>query len=350
VIKAAEQIRPDSPAYLTAAFHSIRIQLDSSPDQARTRLDGIIKDAKLDLSDRNSFYAERMKVAASFEEFLKFAQRVPAGASWDEGAEAPPDTDPDSPLSDFKSGRTTLDADGAYVLNQHMPLRLIAAAATDKAVSPALRSNIAMAAWTRAVLLGDEGVAAQMTPLVPVLSAYAAEKDPDRRSFSALLLMLKNPGLHPYVDSGFGRETELNKIDEYRDNWWCTFGVKKEEQFYADYYKTRSELRELIELYPKAPPSAKFLAAADRAAGDAEWKRLSALPAAPTYLSAAVVAYAQAHLDDPRVPEALALAVRSTRYGCTDGGTGKASKQAYDLLHAKFPKSDAAARSKFWYK
>jgi hypothetical protein len=350
VIKAADQVRPDNPAYLTAAFHSIRLQLDSNPDPARTRLDGILKDAKLDLSDRNSFYAERMKVAANFEEFLKFAQRVPAGASWDEGAEVPPDTDPNNPLKDFKNGRTTLDADGAYVLNQRVPLKLMAAAATDKGVSLALRNNLAMAAWTRAVLFGDEGVAAQMTTLVPVLSAYGAEKDTDRRLFSALLLMLKNPGLHPYVDAGFGRETELSKIDEYRDNWWCSFGVKKEEQFYADYYKTRNELRELIELYPKAPPSAKFLPVADQAGGDAEWKRLSAMPAAPTHLSAAVVAYAQSHLDDPRVPEALALAVRSTRYGCTDDGTGKASKQAYDLLHAKFPKSDAAARTKFWYK
>jgi hypothetical protein len=346
VIRAAEQVRPDSPAYLTAAFHSIRLKLDSNPDQARTRLDGILTDAKLDLSDRNSFYAERMKVAADFGEFLKFAQRVPAGASWDEGAEVPPDTDPSSPLKDFKNGQTTLDADGAYVLNQRMPLRLMAAAATDKAVPPSLRGNIAMAAWTRAVLLGDEGVAANMTPLVSVLSAFAAEKDPDRRLFSALLLLLKNPGLHPYVDSGFGRVTEMNKIDDYRENWWCTFG----EQFYGDYNKSRTGLRDLIELYPKTPPSAKFLPVADQAAGDAEWKRLSAMPAAPTYLSAAVVTYAQAHLDDPRVPEALALAVRSTRYGCTDDGTGKASKQAYDLLHAKFPKSDAAARTKFWYK
>jgi len=350
VIQAAEQVRPDSPAYLTAAFHSIRLQIDPNPEQARRRLDAILKDARLDLSDRNSFYAERMKVAANFAEFLKYAQRVPAGVSWDEGAEVPPDTDPDRPLKNFKQGRTTLDADGASVLNQRLPLRLMAEAAADKGVSTALRSNIAMAAWTRAVLLGDEGIALQMAPLAPVAKTYTVEQDKDRRLFAAVLVMLNNPGLHPYADVGFGRETELNKIDDYRDNWWCSFGAKKEDQFYADFYKDRSELRELIELYPKAPPAAKFMPAADQAAGVAEWKRLASMPAAPTYLSAAVVAYAQAHFDDPRVPEALALAVRSTRYGCTDGGTGKVSKQAYDLLHAKFPKSDAAARTKFWYK
>jgi hypothetical protein len=350
VIQAADQVRPDSPAYLTASFHSIRLQIDSNPEQARTRLDGILKDAKLDLSDRNSLYAERMKVAANFEEFLKYAQRVPAGVSWEEGAEVPPDTDPDSPLKNFKQGRTTLDADGAYVLNQRLPLRLMAEAAADQGVSPALRSNIAMAAWTRAVLLGDEAIALQMAPLAPATRTYAAEQDKDHRLFAAVWLMLNNPGLHPYADVGFGRETELNKIDDYRDNWWCAFGAKKEDQLYADFYKDRRELRELIELYPKAPPAATFLSAADQAAGDAEWKNLASIPAAPTYLSAAVVFYAQTHLDDPRVPEALALAVRSTRYGCTDAGTGKVSKQAYDLLRGKFPKSDAAARTKFWYK
>jgi len=351
VLKAADDLRPNSPAYLTAAFHSIRLEMDANPQPARVRLDGILKSAKLDPSDKNLFLAERMKVAADWAEFLRFAQRAPVGVTWGEGTEVPPDTDPNSPLKDFKNGRTTLDADGAYVLNQRAPLRLIAAAAADNAVSPPLRANLATAAWTRAVLMNDEAIAAQMTPLAPVLGGYAAaEKDNDRRLFSAVLLMLKNPGLHPYADTGFGRETEMNKIDDYRDNWWCSYSAKREEQMYADFYKNRAELGQLKVLYPNSAPTAAFLPAADRAAGDAEWKKLATLPAAPTYLSGEVVRYAQKHLDDLRVPEALELAVRSTRYGCTDGETGNASKQAFDLLHAKFPRSAAAARTKFWYK
>jgi hypothetical protein len=348
IIRAADQIRPDSPAYPTAAFHSIRLQIDSNPEQARTRLDGILRDAKLNLSDKNLFYAERMKTAANWAEFLKYAQRIPVGEIWDDGVETPPDTDAGSPLKDFKKGRTTLDADGAYIFNQGTPLTMMAAAATDSTVSSALRTNVAMAAWTRAVLLKNEAVASQMNPLLTILNSYAAEQDKDRRLFAALLVMLNHPGLHPYADVGFGRETELNKIDSFRDNWWCALGGKPEEQL--NVYKIHAELGTLSELYPKLPPSAKFLPAADQTAGDAEWKKLASMPAAPTYLSAGVVAYAQSHLDDPRVPEALALAVRSTRYGCTDGGTGAASKQAYDLLHSKFPKSEAAARTKFWYK
>jgi len=52
---------------------------------------------------------------------------------------------------------------------------------------------------------------------------------------------------------------------------------------------------------------------------------------------------------DPRVPEALHLAVRSTRYGCTDDNTTKFSKQAFQLLHKNYPKSEWAAKTKYWF-
>jgi hypothetical protein len=54
--------------------------------------------------------------------------------------------------------------------------------------------------------------------------------------------------------------------------------------------------------------------------------------------------------DDPRAPEALHLAVRATRYGCKDEKTGSFSKQAYDALHKKYPKSTWAQKTKYWYK
>jgi hypothetical protein len=46
----------------------------------------------------------------------------------------------------------------------------------------------------------------------------------------------------------------------------------------------------------------------------------------------------------------LHLAVRSTRYGCANDQTGAMSKQAYDLLHRKYPKSEWAQKTKYWFK
>ena len=60
--------------------------------------------------------------------------------------------------------------------------------------------------------------------------------------------------------------------------------------------------------------------------------------------------WAQKHPDDPRLPEALHRAVQASRYRCTDADTGKYSKQAFNLLHRKYPKSSWTARTKYWYK
>jgi hypothetical protein len=49
------------------------------------------------------------------------------------------------------------------------------------------------------------------------------------------------------------------------------------------------------------------------------------------------------------VPQALHLAVRATRYGCMNAQSGAASKQAFDLLHRKYPKTEWARKTKFWY-
>jgi hypothetical protein len=50
------------------------------------------------------------------------------------------------------------------------------------------------------------------------------------------------------------------------------------------------------------------------------------------------------------VPEALHLAVKSTRYGCTDKETGRWSKAAFDLLRRKYPNSTWAKQTPYWFK
>jgi hypothetical protein len=40
----------------------------------------------------------------------------------------------------------------------------------------------------------------------------------------------------------------------------------------------------------------------------------------------------------------------SVRYGCGDANTAKWSKAAFDLLHSRYPKSEWAAKTKFWFK
>ena len=71
---------------------------------------------------------------------------------------------------------------------------------------------------------------------------------------------------------------------------------------------------------------------------------------APDWLAAQTLAFAQQHPQDPRVPEALYLAVRATRYGCTDSQTGDFSQRAFDVLHRRFPNTEWAKKTPYWFK
>jgi hypothetical protein len=103
-------------------------------------------------------------------------------------------------------------------------------------------------------------------------------------------------------------------------------------------------------LYPdgKASPP-RFLNDAEKRAAAQERRKLAALPTAPNYLSAAAIAWAKRSPDDPRVPEALHLAVRTTRYGCVDDRSGPLSKEAFRLLHSRYPKSKWTRNTPYWF-
>ena len=70
---------------------------------------------------------------------------------------------------------------------------------------------------------------------------------------------------------------------------------------------------------------------------------------APLYLPRIVIEWAKKHPDDTRVPEALHLAVRATRYGCDDVVKNPYSHEAFNLLHHNYPKSEWAKKTPFWF-
>jgi hypothetical protein len=83
--------------------------------------------------------------------------------------------------------------------------------------------------------------------------------------------------------------------------------------------------------------------------GQKEWKQLQHIGVAPNFLAQEVLAWGKQHEDDPREAEALYLVVRATRYGCTDKTTGALSKSAFQLLHAQYPNTEWAKKTKYWY-
>jgi hypothetical protein len=350
LVEAAARIRPSSPAYPSAAFHSLRLLIESDKrEEARKQLDALVGagSAALPPSARNQFLSLRMSLARNLDEFLKYAQRVPSGVTYDiDGRELPEtfdDASEDKLLKEVASGRILFDQDAADVLNKKMPLTVLKQAATSNTLPSHLRRELVLAVWARAALTDDEQAAREIAPVVQNsypelkddLNAYLSADSADARKFAAIYLMLKFPGTRPAVDSNIGRRAPLAEIDNFRDNWWCAFGTAPET--------TGAK--------PKETPSPEFLTEPEKGAAASEWKKLVMLGTAPNYLSAQAVRWANTKPDDPRAPEALHLAVaRATRYGCTDKDTGRFSKQAYDVLHKKYPKSTWAAKTKYWFK
>jgi hypothetical protein len=324
---------------------------------ARSQLDKLLATdaSSLPESSLNLFRAERMKIATNWDEFLQFAVRIPAGTSTGfqqygtAGVEGEDASFPDG----VKPRQPAFDVDAVKILNEQTPLHLLLDAAQREAFRGPMRREVATAVWVRAVLLDDDQTAKAVTPLLQDLApelkqplqAYADAKDPVSRRFAAVFLILHFPGLRPYVQAGFGRLTPTGKIDDFRDNWWCPLQGWKDT---PDYYKVVSNLPEHLQLlYRDGAPKAQFLSPEQRARAQSEWKRLSETPPAPEYLASQTVKWVRKNPDDPRAPEALHLAVRAVRYGC--GAAQGASKEAFQLLHQKYPNSEWARKTKYWY-
>jgi hypothetical protein len=296
LLAAASEVRSNSPAYITVNYHRVRLL---PPNDARALADKLLA-GKMPTSARNQFRAERMRLARNFEEFLRYAPRRPAAEITDEARAV-----------DTK--QSVLDRDSALILDRDIPLTLLKQASTSPLLPDATRQ--------------------QLKDVISVRTLLFARAP----NFDAVFALLKTPGLRPHVDPGYGRYTEEPaKIDPFRDNWWCSSN-------------TRSVPRGTDWLHSNPAP-APFLPAAARAQAAAEWQKLQSVPTAPDWLAAQTLAFAQAHPQDPRVPEALYLVVRATRYGCTGGQTGDFSHRAFDLLHRRYAATDWAAKTPYWFK
>jgi len=338
LVAAAHRLTPASPAWATATYDGIRLQiLRGETDAAREWADAALA-TKQTVGVENLLRAERLRVARDWDEFLRYAVRKPAGMTSFESGDDPPDS----------SVGPALDLDFTTPMNRAVPLARWTVAAAVPALPRSRQEDISQAGWVRAVLLGDAAAARMFAarlrdlrpPAAAAMSDYLAHPD----SFTAAFWMLRLPGFSPTLRSGVGRNTELNKIENFRDNWWSlqpTSGKPEADRNHEP----------LHDLYPPAEIGPReFLPAADRSSGEAQAKQLEkSAPNGVNYLCGIAIEFAKAHPQDPRVPEALHLAVRATRYGPTDGESHAFSKEAFELLHRRYPNSEWAKNTKYYY-
>ena len=350
---AANGVASSSPAFPSAAFHSVRLQIEAGEiEGARARLDALLKEPSVrNLSAQNLLRAARMKVARDVNELALFAPRLAHVDIWNEAGSSIKDS-------------PQFDADFVTVFNNQMSLTKMVELVNSKKLPEHLHRFVVLTAWTRAVLLGRHDVALTLSDetervspaLKLVLRDYRAASTPEARRYSAAYALLSFPPLAPYVSIGPERMQEAklaHDLDHWRDNWWCKpeFESPGNDSFFTGgrfgYEWNSAALQSLYRGGKAESPS--FLDAAARAAAKKENQELAQLPAAPNYLAAVAVEWAKAQPKNPLVPEALHLAVMGTRWGCGDKQTEKFSKAAFQLLHRKYPQSEWTKKTKYYY-
>jgi len=354
LIDAAAAVAPSSPAYEMAVFHRTRLLMEQGlRDAARQLLDANLKRFESGpLSSLNLLLAQRFALATDYHQFLEFAPRTPGGLAWDTGGDLEPD-DRGKPEAGPLPKR--FDVDSVGTINQRLPLTMLTQAATGDVLPGDLRSLLATATWTRAAILNDAPTAKALESLAVAahpelrdyVSAYENANSEDARTIAATWTMLHFPGMRPFVEAGALRQAKFTAIDDFRDNWWCDnvgASASNAEAMFS------SSWTESAQPKPAAPPSPSFLTEAERTRAEQQWRDLSTIGAAPIYFGRIVFQWAKESPKDGRVPEALYLLVRSTRYGCTTDQTGSVSKQAFDLLHTRYPDSPWTKKTPYWFK
>src|SRR5205807_10472638 len=130
------------------------------------QLGGLLADAGLPLSARNQTLALRMHVARDGSEFFRYAQRRPAGiVGGFNGMEYPEDAST-NPAFVALLARTSFDTDSTTIMNRVMPLAMLTRPLAGDALPPALRREVALAAWTRAIVLKDDTAARTLASTV----------------------------------------------------------------------------------------------------------------------------------------------------------------------------------------
>lgn len=366
LLEASAGVAPVSTAFVTVSSHRARLLVTRGDlAGARRALDAALGRPALPVGSRNALLAQRASLAPDLPALLADLPRAPAEIVY--GGDV--STEPTPVLAwegaDRDSARVALlqrrhrpecfDADGAAFFNRALPLSRWQEAASGAALPVRMRRELALAGWTRAVLLADSaqaaGLATQARALEPSLASDLAEWEraatAESRAFAAALLLARRPGMQPFVNSGLDRLEPLDRLDDYRENWWSSRAMLRSQEYGLPMGEaaTGATHRDGLEV---AAPAVAFLAPAERAAAAAQQASLARAQAAPSWLGDRILAFARSHPRDPRVPEALHRLVRAVRLGDSDTRSAAQAREAFQLLHKRYPGNAWTRKTKSW--
>jgi hypothetical protein len=352
--QAAGAVAPEAPAYLTTDFHRIRLIAGSGDAAAiRGELDTILKRTDLSATTRNLFLAERSQFAETLASFAELAPRLPACAA------VPPADGTCTPGYRGDPAQTTDLGPEAVALIDRMKLDTRAALARLPTLDAGFRLDIALTSWVRAVLAGDDAaadaLARDLKALLPPVAAdwqgFLDAKTPADKRFAAYFILAKMPGAAIDLGSGDYTRPTGTSVAQFQGHWpdWLYIPAGHP----APPATPPTEVADAVCLGLCGPAgfllrSPDFVNAgtAQAAQERAHYHPADAAKADATSVWEEVLGYAAGHPKDPRSPEALYWLVRISRFGT---GHNHSSHRAYDLLKERYPASDWAKKTKYYY-
>lgn len=283
----------------------------------------------------------------------------------------------------WKSAVRTNSDPGSDILFNLLPSKALWELAKDESFSARDRALFARAAWTRdygLVRKVDGEYLETLHALNPEIKAISDKVKADYPDISArnqrLLTILRSPAHNILVAMPGGWQAESIKPDSFTEidgwnpndkNWWCPLepdrqigALRKQADDvngFPDYFDGFAK-RQLSDVYDPALREAvdkkrDAVLKAHPMVDAVNWKEIRALARmdqGPERLSDAAIRWAKSSKGQDGAPEALALAVKTTRYGCNwHGGHGRYSKAAQQLLATKFAGTNWAQQTPYWF-
>ena len=365
LMQDAAKMSRSAPAFPTVAYHLARLMIGQNKNaEAKKLLDEIIASdfRGLPVSAQNAFLEQRMRVATTFGEFLKFGLRKPVTFDSDgqyahlrEFMEEQktwwnPENNTET-REEYIRGvedqyretlpwddRMMFDQHTTDILNRYFPLDALAQTALSPEIPDYIRESLVLSVWARAVLLNRRDVALKFAAEAMKQRAMSEDfakivnaKTDAARRWEELWVLLKHPKISVFVKSGMMLTAE-EEVSSWEDGWW-------EEPADTEYIGDGVES-------PKVLPKPPFISTLQSANAVRERKQIVALGDAETYLSNRVFEWATKFPRDPRIPEALYIAAVinfETKYGA---GVEEQHQKALKLLEQKYPNSPWTAKAK----
>jgi len=356
LLAASRSLKPDDPVFLTAAYHRLRLSLDTDPNAARAELDAIIARSDLTVTSRNLFLAQRTMVARDEKELARLALRrppCPNGAS--DGC-----VGEDYAMEFYDQTRSVPDfGPEAALAIDRMALSERASLAEDDTLPPTLRLDVALTDWTRAVLLDNTAVAVRMAQLLrgllpqlaPEWTAYSSARNRQDQRIAGWFLLAKMPGAAvDLADPNLAYVRPVGSVSSFEGRWpdWLVAPRGARPQPVEPAAVSGDQVCFGLCGPGKFPFRLPDFIAAQATQAVIERSSFAPGPKVPGVSSVweELLDYMRDHPRDPRAPEALYWLIHVSHYGT---GHNRSGYRAFNLLHERYPSSTWAKQSKYYY-